>query len=212
MLKYILFDFDGTLVNSEKVSIAIYNELAQKYHTKKISDIEKLRGMSIREVIHELQIPLLEIPFLVHDFKKKVHENIEGIQLVPGITKVLATLHTMYPLAILSSNKASTINSFLERAKIVQLFSFVQGDCSVLGKHRSLKRFIHDQKLSTEDVVYIGDELRDIIAAKKAHMPIISVSWGYNSRSLLGTANPDYLIDKPRDLVLTIKNIKKHFI
>ncbi|MBI2548602.1 HAD-IA family hydrolase [Candidatus Woesearchaeota archaeon] len=208
MIKYILFDFDGTLVDSENVGITIYNELARKYHTKKISDVEKLRGMTLREVIHELQIPFFEIPLIVHDFKKRFYNSVENVKLIPGMKPVLMKLHLTYPLVILSSNKASSILVFLERVGLASIFLSVQGDCSVLGKHRSLKHFIARQKLRPDEVVYIGDEQRDIIAARKAQIPIISVSWGYNSRSLLAASKPDYLIEKPQHLLTTIK---KHF-
>jgi phosphoglycolate phosphatase len=50
-------------------------------------------------------------------------------------------------------------------------------------------------------LTYIGNEDRDIHAAHKLKIPIIAVTWGYNVRELLATEKPDYLIDKPEELL-----------
>jgi phosphoglycolate phosphatase-like HAD superfamily hydrolase len=47
------------------------------------------------------------------------------------------------------------------------------------------------------DITYIGDEDRDIIAAKRLGVGVIAVSWGYNYKELLIKEKPDYLIDLP---------------
>jgi len=56
-------------------------------------------------------------------------------------------------------------------------------------------------KLYTEDVIYIGDEVRDIEAARAAGIKIASVTWGYNLESILTENKPDYIVTQPRDLL-----------
>jgi phosphoglycolate phosphatase len=47
----------------------------------------------------------------------------------------------------------------------------------------------------------IGDEVRDIAAARKAGIAIAAVTWGYNSRAALERAHPDYLVTRPAELL-----------
>ena len=55
-------------------------------------------------------------------------------------------------------------------------------------------------KLSKSDVYFVGDEVRDIEAGKKAGIKTIAVSWGYNTKDALAKEQPDYIIDTPLDL------------
>ena len=74
-------------------------------------------------------------------------------------------------------------------------------DTSIFGKHTTLKRLIKKYDLVKKEVIYIGDEIRDIEACKKAGIECIVVTWGYNSRKALQQQNPDYMIDRPADLL-----------
>jgi phosphoglycolate phosphatase len=59
--------------------------------------------------------------------------------------------------------------------------------------------------MRSKDVLYIGDELRDFQACKKLDVPIIAVTWGYDSISLLSNASPDFLVREPRDIIAFVK-------
>jgi len=50
------------------------------------------------------------------------------------------------------------------------------------------------------DVYFVGDEIRDMEAGKKAKVKTVAVSWGYNTAESLQKENPDYLIDSPQEL------------
>ena len=54
---------------------------------------------------------------------------------------------------------------------------------------------------SKENAIYVGDEVRDIKAAKKAGVKVASVTWGYNLESVLSSFHPDYIINRPEDLI-----------
>ena len=55
--------------------------------------------------------------------------------------------------------------------------------------------------LSKREVIYIGDERRDIKASHKADIPIIAVTWGYNNKKMLAENNPDYLVSQPKEII-----------
>lgn len=71
----------------------------------------------------------------------------------------------------------------------------------MFGKGRVLGHVIQKQKLHQQKVVYVGDEVRDIEAAREAGIPIVAVSWGFNSVHRLQQSQPDYVVTDPKQLL-----------
>lgn len=67
---------------------------------------------------------------------------------------------------------------------------------------------MQQENLSFEEVIYIGDETRDIEAARKSYVKAIAVSWGFNSKEVLAEQNPDFLIHQPQELIKVIENLQ----
>ena len=63
-------------------------------------------------------------------------------------------------------------------------------------------------KLTPEEVIYVGDETRDIEASKTIPIKVIAVSWGFNSAEALAKQNPDFLIQKPSELLKVMGNLQ----
>ncbi len=74
MQKYIVFDFDGTLVDSQNTFVPIYNQIAKKhgYKTVKEEEIEYLRKLTMPERCKQLDVPLYKLPILALEFYKIV--------------------------------------------------------------------------------------------------------------------------------------------
>ena len=65
-----------------------------------------------------------------------------------------------------------------------------------------------ENQLNPSEIIYVGDQVRDISACRKINCKIIAVSWGYNSKSRLIKGNPDFLVDKPKDILQIVKKLK----
>ena len=63
------------------------------------------------------------------------------------------------------------------------------------------------EELEKEHCLYIGDEIRDIEAAKKAEIKIGVVTWGYNEKQALILEQPDYVFDSPNEILDALKAI-----
>ncbi|MDE1866773.1 MAG: HAD hydrolase-like protein, partial [Thaumarchaeota archaeon] len=87
-----------------------------------------------------------------------------------------------------------------------QLFDFVYTGRAVYGKARLLKKLMKEKTIPHKDPIYVGDEIRDVEAAKKAGIRVIGVAWGYNTKAALQKANPDYIVEKPEELQEIILN------
>lgn len=203
MKNVIIFDFDGTIANTLPTVIKILKTVMKDFGYESITtgEIEKLRGMSPLDIVVHLKVPIWKIPKLISAIRNKLHDQIENVELFPGIEKVLLEIKFRgYKLAILSSNKKETLDKFLEKKQLM-FFDFVQSEPNVFEKSKLIKKFLRQNKIKAEDVIYIGDEVRDIEACKKSGVLIIAVSWGFNKSTILKKFKPDYLVNKPREIL-----------
>lgn len=202
----LLFDFDGTIVDSMTVIKTILNDLAPKYGYKNLedNDIELLRGKSPREILTFVNLSFLKIPFIARDLKKAFRENLQNVPLVAGMKETLQTLSRQGVLfGIITSNGKENVETFL-KLNGIHTVEFVYGDVGLFGKARVIERALRENSIDKQNAVYVGDELRDIDAAKKVGIKIISVTWGFNSSEALKNASPNYLVHNPNEIVQII--------
>jgi len=203
--KAVIFDFDGTLVNSLDVLQRVYFSLKESYNLPNINegDIEKIRGMGFYDLLHFLSVSPFKLPFFYLKIKQKFNEYIADITPVAGITYVLIGLAKNYEMHILTSNDYRLVNKVLSFFNI-NCFKSVFSDKFYLGKSFALKKFIKKAKLLPSEILYVGDEVRDVLACKKAKIDCCAVSWGLNSKESLKRQNPEYLVDSPEELMMLL--------
>ena len=86
------------------------------------------------------------------------------------------------------------------------MFDGVYFKSGIFLKHIAINKIVKKYKLKKREVVVVGDEVRDIEAARKSRIKIISVSWGYNNRRIILKNKPDYFIEKPKDILKIINH------
>lgn len=209
MLKYVVFDFDGTLVDSQDIFVPIYNQLAEKhgYKTVKEEDIEPLRKLSVPERCRKLHVPLYKLPILALEFYKLYQPAIKDLVLFYGMKEVLDELHEKgYGIAVISSNSEEHIRAFLHNNRIENIQEVF---CSknLFGKDKIIKKFLKEKKLTEADMLYVGDEQRDIVACKKAGVNVIWVGWGYDVLETVKEDFPDYMVNTPNEILHVVASV-----
>jgi len=200
--KLVVWDFDGTLADSLPTSVGIFNRLAPELGFKPLEDVNAARGMTTRQLMRQHGISLWRLPRLVRRYQAAVAEEADKLKLVAGLPTALASIAgTGVRLGILSSNREDNIRRCLRANAAEQHFAFVVGYPRLFGKGKALKRIIRAERLAHSDVLYIGDELRDVEAAKKAGVKVAAVTWGFHTAELLRTGTPDYVVSDANELV-----------
>lgn len=201
--KYVFFDFDGTIADTEKINFKIFQQLADKYKIRRISyeELINIKKMSARQLIDYLEVKKHKLPFILRRGKKLLKQNIENVGLCKKnfVDIVKALKENGVKIAIITTNSKNNVASFLENHKI-DCFDFIISS-SMFGKERKIRKIMRKESLAPNDVLYVGDEIRDITAAKLSNIKIASVSWGYNTVESLLKYKPDYMLHDPSELI-----------
>ena len=198
----LIFDFDGTIADTFHYLVKIGNRLSEEFNFNRIDpdEIKDLRDKNVRETIQHLNIPLLKIPMIVAKAKKELHKEINSIEPIKDLKEILLQFKSLgHKMGILTSNSSKNVTGFLENNGL-DFFDFICTTSKIWSKNWGLKTLMDEHGLELSEVIYVGDETRDIKAAKKAGIRSAAVTWGYNSHETLEAQNPDYLIHKPEEL------------
>lgn len=198
---YIIFDFDGTLADTFALGSQLINEYADQLGYKQI-DFAANKDKSARELIKMSGVRFWQIPGLIRFFRKKSVERASEVKAFDGIPDLVCRLHDRgFHLGIITTNSAQTISIFLQKYGLTDLFTYIKPEISLFGKKRAIRRARRHLK---SEIIYIGDELRDIEACRATDVPIISVSWGFNSTEILEKNNPGMVAASAEEVYNTI--------
>lgn len=201
----IVFDFDGTLADSFARAVVVFQRIGPQLGLKPLADIESARGMPTKQLLKTMGVSFWKLPKLMRAFHAEAAKDAAGLKLFPDWKTVLNELHSAgHQLGILSSNSEANIRTTLAANGVESLFSLVVGYPKLFGKARALRRILKTQKVERSQTLYVGDEVRDIEAAKKAGITIAACNWGFHTESLLATAKPDRILTNPRELLTLV--------
>lgn len=201
--RILLFDFDGTIADTFLHIVEISNRLSGEFNFNVIHphEIEILKHNTVEETIDYLKVPKLKIPRILLRARSELHKDIASIKPIKDLSKTLLQLKADgFHMGIITTNSTKNVKKFLE-AHGLDIFDFVSSTSKIFGKGQSLKKLIKKKNFKVEHAYYVGDEIRDILAAKRAGIKMIAVTWGFNSKKVLKQLNPDYLISDPVELI-----------
>lgn len=199
--KLVVFDFDGTLADSLAAAVGIFNRVAEEFGYKPVEDVAAARAMNTRQFLRHHGISLWRLPRLVRRYHAAAADEAERLRLFSGLPATLAALHaTGVRLGVLSSNREDNIRRCLRANGVEDLFAFVVGYPKLFGKGKALRRILRAERLERDELLYAGDEVRDVEAAKKAGVAVAAVTWGFHTEAILRESGPDYVVGEPGEL------------
>ncbi len=211
-VKVIIFDFDGTIADTLDAVVSITNRLAGDFGYKQTSleELAILRNLNSRQIIKQSGVSIFKIPFLIRKVLSELNNEIQVLSAFPGIKEALIELKNQgNRLGIITSNSKENVTAFLNKNGLQELFDFIYSGATIFGKSKVINRVLKSENLKSEEVIYVGDETRDIEAAKRTQIKAIAVSWGFNSKEVLAEYNPDFLIHQPNELIEVILGIPR---
>ena len=207
----ILFDLDGTLLNTlEDLTDATNAALAHfGYPTRTIDEVRRFVGNGAKNQI-TMSLPGGESPEEIERvlaWYKTYYAAHSQLKTCPyeGIPEALEAVKREFPVAIVS-NKPDVAVKIL----CAQYF----GDAFALGESDSCPRkpaphMVYQalKAIGADRCIYVGDSEVDVLTARNAGMPCLSVLWGFRDRQTLVEAGAEYFCETPADLLKTLKEM-----
>ncbi|SFM10702.1 HAD hydrolase-like protein [Methylobacterium pseudosasicola] len=204
---FVVLDFDGTLADSFDWFCSVLNGVADRYRFRQVEahEVEALRLQGARAIVAHLGIPRWKLPLIARHMHALAARDAGRIALFPGVPAMLADLREAgVLLAILSSNRVDTIRRVLGPENAKRIDAYACG-ASLFGKARRLRALLARQGVAPERALCIGDEVRDLEAARALGCPFGAVAWGYTDARALAALGPEYLFAEPADIARLVR-------
>ncbi len=198
----VIFDLDGTLADSFPWFLRNVNDVADRFGFRRIADgdVESLRHAGSREILRRLDVPLWKLPGIARHMRRMKSADIAGIPLFPGTEAMLRSLcDGGLSLALVSSDIEANARRQLGTA--ADLFAHFDCGASLFGKATKFRRLVKRTGNLPQQVLSVGDEIRDIEAARSAGIACAAVMWGYAAPNALRALGPDVVFERMEDIV-----------
>ena len=208
----IIFDLDGTLINTiDDLGQACNHALAAcGFPTHKIEDYPRLVGNGINKLI-ERALPEEhrneETVLRAREYFVPYYDehNCDLTRPYDGITELLQTLKAEGHLLAVASNKYQAATEKIVAQLFPNIFDVVLGERENIPRKPN-PQIVYDithslSPIAHTPILYIGDSLVDAETAKAAKLPFVACTWGFCTKEQLATANPNYTINHPSELI-----------
>ena len=214
--RLLLFDYDGTLVDSAQMiidgTIEAFNRCGLA--TPKPEEIKAGIGQKL-DIAIKSYLPLEHkgmLDAVIRHYRQwYVEKDLEGKQFEPlfeNIEPVLEILHRDgWNLGIATNKSLRGLSRGLQHHKIEKFFSIIMTTDNFTPKPNKAMAIHALKKLEIQnsDAFMIGDTVHDIKMGKNAKINTIGVTWGYNTQEELHEANADHIINDLNDLVKILR-------
>ena len=200
--KLFLFDCDGVLVDSLKVFEQTVRECLDVIGhpiLKSREDFLDLFDDNFYTMIVRKGVDLKVFMQAAGPILARV--NYAEMKAFEGLLPVVAAMNRRYPLVIISSGDENTIRNELTRFGFEGCFRAILGSDFLLSKIDKINHAVSEYHADKNQTYYVGDTTGDIREAKMAGVKTVAVTWGWHNRERLAAAHPDFIIDKPLELL-----------
>ena len=181
--KALIFDFDGTLVDSNHIKRIAFEKCLSDYPDFFDPIMEYCRGnnhvprqVKFRHVFENI----LRLPYtaaiekaMLDRYAAETTEQVISAQEIPGAIQFLQKFFFQKELVLLSSTPHDFLNLILERRGMKKYFKKIQG--APVSKADWLKEFICRSGFKNEEVLFFGDSVEDVLSAQKADISFVHV-------------------------------------
>ncbi|GGH89042.1 pyrophosphatase PpaX [Pullulanibacillus pueri] len=214
MIKTVLFDLDGTLINTNDLIIASFLHTLDQYYPQKYTekDIVEFIGEPLEVSFGRMESDEAKIGEMVGVYRKHnvaMHDAL--VKEYPNVLTTIETLHSQgYKLGVVTTKRLDTVALGLKLSKLEPYFDVVVTIDDVVHAKPDPEPVLKALKAlnaQPSEALMVGDSPSDIEAGKKAGTKTVAVGWSIKGADLLRQSQPDYLIDDMKEMLEIVQTV-----
>lgn len=203
-MKYrlVIFDFDGTLADTAEWMSTVLQRAAVRFKFRQTTraEVQMLRGLPNKEILRYLGVPLWKLPSIAIWARQVSANEAAHTKLFAPIRKVLSDLRSAgILLGVVTSNSEENVRRVLG-AETASQIGFYECGASLFGKAARIRAIVRKSGIAPSETLAIGDESRDMDAAKAAGVAAGAAGWGYATEDLLRSCEPQEFFRSPEEI------------
>jgi HAD superfamily hydrolase (TIGR01509 family) len=208
MIKGVVFDFDGTLVDSMKMIFEALNETLSRRHLPTISLdlLGRMAGRPISDILNaEMTVPEPIIKAVEKDVFNAYTEFCRtSCQLLPNVVSTLKALKSKeVKLGLLTTTPSKPLKAVIKQLAIGKYFDIMlaKGDAKSKPDPDGLRQIITEFGIGKDECLYVGDSPIDVLTGKAAGVRTIAITTGVTTIEQLKEKIPDDIIADVKQLL-----------
>ena len=177
-LKCIIFDFDGVILDSSTIKSACFDKLYSQFeniHKEAMNYHYENKGMSrflqfdyVANNLLKASNPDKTIQNLANQYAEIVFKQLVQAPFIKGAQELLDFLQFKMPLYIISSSPSNELEELIFHRNLKNYFKSIYGSIDQKGKY--ICKIYNDLSLNSDSVLYVGDTLKDLNAARQSRV------------------------------------------
>ena len=211
MIKAVLFDFDGTLADTNPLIIRTFDETFSMLLPERpltMAEILACVGPTLDETGNKY-FPDNPQKFVdtYREINARYHDDM--IEIYPGVLDLIATLKEKgLKLAIVSSKRRDFVIRGLKCVGLFDYFDYIVACDDVKNPKPDVEPFekvMNYYGIEPHECLMVGDNSHDVHGAQNAKIKSVAVGWAFKGRAYLESLAPDYIIDEAQDLIQIVE-------
>jgi pyrophosphatase PpaX len=208
----VLFDLDGTLIDTNELIIASFLHTLEYYYPKQYQreDVLPFMGPSLKETFSRLDEAKTDEMITTYRTYNRTHHD----SLVTEFPTVMETIKELkekgYKLGIVSTKLSDGVLKGLKLTKLDSYFDVIVALDHVEKEKpdpEPILKALEQLKSKPEEAIMVGDNYHDILAGKNAGTLTAGVAWTIKGRDYLAGYGPDYMLEEMSDLLTILGEI-----
>lgn len=202
----ILFDLDGTLINTNELIIASFMHTLEKFYPGqyKRESVIPFMGPTLTESFSTVDAD--RVDELITEYRRfNIEMHDEFVEEYETVYETIETLHNKgYKIGIVTTKARNVVEMGLSFSRLKQFFDVVItiDDVQNAKPHpEPIQLALKKLDASPEETIMVGDNYHDIEGGKNAGTRTAGVEWSLKGKEFLETYNPDYMLVKMSDIL-----------
>jgi phosphoglycolate phosphatase-like HAD superfamily hydrolase len=189
----VMFDFDGVLVNTLEMALAINQEIRPTMTREEYLRKHEGNVLAAFDTLSDARQSGI-------DFFAEYHKRLRHHEVIPALAELIRDFARRYVLVIVSSTSTQIIREYLTQQRLDVYFDAIVGKEVSPSKIVKLAMVCAQYRRVPAECAFITDTLGDLREAAAAGVPTIAVTWGYHPAATLARGNPVALVYTPDQL------------